>query len=57
MSDDKTKKLLDSKFISMKEDYEVTYWTKKYGVTKAQLQAVIDKIGNAVSVVDKHYGK
>ena len=41
--DDKTKtRPQDSTRINMNEDYEVAYWTKRFGVTKQQLQSAVD---------------
>ncbi len=52
--DDKTKtRPQDSLRINMAEDYEVAYWTKKFGVTKQQLQRVIDKAGISAVAVEK----
>jgi Protein of unknown function (DUF3606) len=52
--DDKTKtRPQDSSRINMNEDYEVAYWTKKYGVTTQQLQAAVDKAGVSVAAVEK----
>jgi Protein of unknown function (DUF3606) len=55
MSDDKTiREPLDKKLINMHETYEVNWWTKKFGVTKAQLQAAVDKVGNSAAKVEAH---
>ena len=52
--DDKTKtRPQDSSRINMHEDYEVAYWTKKFGVTKQQLQAAVDKAGVSAAAVEK----
>jgi hypothetical protein len=37
----------------MQEDFEVKYWTRQLGVSKAQLQAAVDKVGNAAAAVRK----
>jgi stage III sporulation protein SpoIIIAA len=41
----------------MSEDDEVAYWTKKFGVTKQQLQAVVDKTGVSVAAVEKELSR
>jgi hypothetical protein len=41
----------------MSEDYEVAYWTKKFGVTKQQLQAVVDKAGVTIAAVEKELSR
>ena len=56
--DDKTKtRPQDSLRIDMNEDYEVACWTKKFGVTKQQLQAAVDKAGVSVAAVEKELSR
>ena len=43
----------DRSKINMHEDYEVKYWTHELGVTRAQLQLAIDKVGNSAAAVRK----
>ena len=44
MSDDKTARgPQDSSRIAMNEDYEVQYWTNKFGVTRERLQEAVKK--------------
>ena len=47
----------DRSLINMSEDYEVKYWTKHLGVSRAELQGAIDKVGNAAAAVRKQLGK
>jgi hypothetical protein len=43
MADDKTKRApQDAKLISLNEDYEVEYWTRKFGVTRRATNAKIE---------------
>jgi hypothetical protein len=52
--DDKSKKgPQDSSRVNMNEDYEVRYWTEKFGCTKEQLQAAVDKVGVSAAAVEK----
>ena len=44
----------DDKRINVHEDYEVAYWTKKFGCTKAQLVAAVNKVGVMAADVQKH---
>jgi 3-oxoacyl-[acyl-carrier-protein] synthase III len=37
----------------MHEAHEVKYWTHQLGVTKDQLQKVVDKVGNSAAAVRK----
>ena len=57
MTDDKTKTSADRKRISMLEDYEVRYWTKKFGVTKEQLIEAVRKVGLIAEDVARELGK
>lgn len=58
MSDDKTKRgPQDSSRVNVHEDYEVAYWTGKWGVTKAQLEAAVKKVGVSADAVGKELGK
>ena len=45
MADDKTKTApQDASRINVREDYEVRYWTKKFGVTAEQLKEAVAKV-------------
>jgi len=39
--------------INTSEDYELRYWSEKFGVSRDQLKAAVDKVGNSVSAVAK----
>jgi hypothetical protein len=45
MADDKTKQAADRNRIDVYEDYELRYWSKKFGVTKERLEAAVRKVG------------
>ena len=54
MSDDHLKKgMQDRTRINTSEDYELRYWSEKFGVTQDQLKAAVNKVGNSVSAVEK----
>ena len=54
MSDDLSKKgMPDRTRINTNEDYEVRYWAEKFDVSHDRLKAVVQKVGNAVSAVEK----
>lgn len=58
MADDKTKRApQDASRINMNEDYEVRYWTQKYGVTKEQLAAAVKAVGASAKAVGAHLQK
>jgi hypothetical protein len=41
----------------MNEDHEVRYWTKELGVTKEQLVAAVNKVGNSAEAVRRELDK
>jgi predicted double-glycine peptidase len=43
----------DRSRINLSEDYEVRYWTQKFGVTAADLRDAIKKVGNSAKAVEK----
>jgi len=46
MSDDKANSgPQDASRVNLGEDYEVDYWTAKFGVTKEQLRTAVEKVG------------
>ena len=58
MSDNLTiRQPLDASRINMHESYEVNYWIKRFGVTKAQLQAAVTAVGTGAAAVARHLGK
>jgi hypothetical protein len=55
MADNKTLRgPQDSSRIAMGEDYEVEYWTDKFGVSRDALQKAVDAVGNSATAVEKH---
>lgn len=44
----------DSSRIAMGEDYEVAYWTKKFVVTREELQQAVDAVGNSATAVEEY---
>ena len=57
MVDDKRKRgRPDRSKINMSEDYEIKYWAKELGVTRAELHRAVDKVGNAAAAVRKELG-
>jgi hypothetical protein len=54
MTDDLSNKgMQDRTRINTNEDYEVRYWSEKFGVSQARLKAAVQKVGNSVSAVEK----
>lgn len=52
MADNKTLRTpQDSSRIAIGEDYEVAYWTEKFGVSRERLQEAVDAVGNGADAV------
>ena len=55
MADDKTLRgPQDRSRIAMGEDYEVQYWTERFGVDRERLQQAVDAVGNSADAVEEH---
>jgi hypothetical protein len=58
MADDLTNRgPADRSRVNMHEDYEVRYWTKSLGVSKDELQRLVDKHGNSAAKIKEALGK
>lgn len=58
MSDDKSKRgSQDRSRIALGEEYEVRYWTQKFGVSREQLEEAVRAVGNSADKVEEHLGK
>ena len=58
MADDKSKRgPADAQRVNTHEDYEVQYWSKKFGVTPEALRDAVKKAGPMASDVQKQLGK
>jgi hypothetical protein len=44
----------DASRVAMGEDYEVRYWTERFGVSKERLQAAVDAVGNGAERVEEY---
>ncbi|WP_434799968.1 DUF3606 domain-containing protein [Paracidovorax citrulli] len=47
----------DRSRINVNEPWEVTYWTKEFGCSEAQLRAAVKAVGVMVADVRRHLGK
>ena len=53
MTDDETKRRpQDANLISPTEDYEVEYWTEKFGVTRERLAEAVKRVGHLAAAVE-----
>jgi Protein of unknown function (DUF3606) len=58
MADDRTKRgPADRQRISLSEDYEVTYWTQKWSVSREQLAEAVRRVGPMSAAVAKELKK
>ena len=47
----------DRSRINTSEDYEIQYWTEKFGVGRQQLMDAVKKVGNSADAVRAELGK
>jgi hypothetical protein len=47
----------DSDLINISEDYEVQYWSKKFGVSAEKLKTAVKAVGNSAKAISKHLQK
>jgi hypothetical protein len=58
MADDLSKRgSQDRQRINIHEDYELRYWSEKFGVSKDQLRSAVQHVGPMVHNVARHLGK
>jgi hypothetical protein len=58
MTDDlKDRGARDRGRVNVHEDYELRYWTQKWGVTKEQLVQAVQKAGVSAEAVARELGK
>lgn len=43
----------DRSKINMDRDEEVKSWSREFGITRAKLQEIVDKVGNSAAAVRK----
>nr|WP_083434361.1 DUF3606 domain-containing protein [Sphingomonas sp. Y57] len=55
MADDTTlRSPQDRSRIALGEDYEVRYWSEKFGVSKDRLEEAVKAVGNSADAVERH---
>lgn len=56
MSDDLNKRgAADRNRVNVHEDHELYYWTKKFGVTPAELESAVKAVGPMASDVEAYF--
>jgi len=54
MADDKTKRgPQDAARINIHEEYEVTYWADRFGVSAERLRTAVNKVGVSAEAVER----
>jgi hypothetical protein len=57
MSDDKSlRQPHDASRINVNEDYEVRYWTNKFGCSKEELERAVKAVGVSARAVEEYLG-
>jgi hypothetical protein len=55
MTDDKAiRGPRDASRVALGEDYEVDYWTNKFGVSRDRLEQAVKAVGNSADAVERH---
>jgi hypothetical protein len=58
MVDDKTKRRpQDSTRVSLSEDWEVDYWTERFGVSRDRLRQAVQEVGNDAEAVGRYLAR
>jgi hypothetical protein len=58
MADDKTQTgKADRSRVNLNEDYELQYWTGKFGVNRAQLEEAVNAVGDNALEVEVYLNK
>lgn len=58
MSDDKNVRApQDSSRVAMGEDYEVRYWTDRFGIARERLEEAVAAVGNSVERIEEYLRK
>lgn len=56
MADDRTLASgQDRNRVNLDQDYEVRYWTEKWGVSREELRAAVAKVGPMTSDLERHF--
>jgi hypothetical protein len=56
MSDDKSKTVAERRRINIHEDYELRFWSKKFGVSPNELRCAVSKVGVFADDVARELG-
>ncbi|HEY0489190.1 MAG TPA: DUF3606 domain-containing protein [Telluria sp.] len=45
----------DASKVNVNEDWEVSYWTRKFGVTADQLKQAVKQVGTSADKLGQHF--
>lgn len=45
----------DASKVNVNEDWEVSYWTKKFGVTADELKQAVKQVGTSADKLGQHF--
>lgn len=58
MSDDKSQRApQDASRVALGEDYEVSYWTERFGVSRERLEEAVAAVGNGADRIEEYLGR
>jgi len=58
MGDDKTLRApQDASHVALGEDYEVRYWTHKFGISREKLEAAVKAVGSSAEAIQAHLNR
>ncbi len=43
--------------VSLKEDWEISWWTQRFGVSKEQLEEAVRKVGDSVEKIREYFSQ
>jgi hypothetical protein len=52
MADDKTNRPEDAFLINLSDDYELSYWARRFGVSKVRLAEAVRRVGPSAAAVE-----
>lgn len=44
----------DSTRVNVKEDYELRYWSERFGISQEKLREVVSEVGPLAGAIDEH---
>jgi hypothetical protein len=47
----------DRSRVNVEQDYELRYWSEKFGVSSDQLRKAVQQVGTSADTVARHLGK